>query len=85
MESCSSNQVPLQVLLAVTTMDIIQAPNVPVETKREIANLYTDKVGMDAANKKGFEVLATKGSSAMFAHMVKESGGDYSRMMAMYH
>jgi hypothetical protein len=81
MGSCSSNQVPLPVLLAVTAMDI----NVPVETKREIANLYADKVGMDAANKKGFEVLATEGSSAMFAHMVKESGGDYSRMMAMYH
>lgn len=80
-----SYQVPLPVLLAVTAMDIIQEPNVPVETKREIANLYADKVGMDAANKKGFEVLATEGSSAVFAHMMKESGGDYSRMMAMYH
>ena len=42
-------------------------------------------VGMDEANKKGYEILATEGSSAMFAHMIKESGGDYSRMMAMYH
>ena len=79
------DQVYLPVLLAVETMKIIQEPDVPVEKKREIANLYADKVGMDEANKKGYEILATEGSSAMFAHMIKESGGDYSRMMAMYH
>ena len=42
-------------------------------------------VGMDEANKKGLEVLVNEGPEAMFAHMVKESGGDYHRMMEMYH
>ena len=53
--------------------------------EKKIANLYAKQVGMDEANTKGLEVLATEGPSAMFAHMVKESNGDYSRMMAMYH
>jgi len=78
--SCSSNQMPLQ-----EAMFQEPDPDVPVENKKKIANLYAKQVGMDEANTKGLEVLATEGPRAMFAHMVKESGGDYSRMMAMYH
>lgn len=70
MGSCSSN---LPILQAVSTIQE------PVEKKNAV------KVGMDEANKKGLEVLITEGPEAMFAHMMKESGGDYYRMMAMYH
>ena len=77
MGSCPSNQVPLQ--------EAVSEPNVLVEKKKEIVNLYAKQVGMDEANTKGLEVLATEGPSAMFAHMLKAADGDYSRMMAMYH
>ena len=70
------------ILAVANLMSSIQTPN---EDNKQVVHDYAKQVGMDEANTKGLEVLATEGPSAMFAHMVKESGGDYSRMMAMYH
>jgi hypothetical protein len=70
-------------LVATITRSNIDAPILQaVSTIQEPDENKKAAVGMDAANKKGLDVLVTKGPEAMFAHMVKESG---SRMMAMYH
>ena len=70
---------------ALKMMSTINDPNQTIETKKEIANIYATKVGMDKANSDGLAILAEKGPAAMFAYMSESAGGDISRMYAMFH
>jgi len=63
----------------------IKNPDLSFEQKIEKANEYADTFGMDENNRKGLQAFATSGLDGMMAHMIKESGGDYATMMAMYH
>ena len=70
---------------ALRMMSNIQDPNQTIEKKKEAAIQYATDIGMDKANADGLAVLAEKGPSGMFAHMLEQSGGDISKMYAMYH
>ena len=68
------------IVSAVNMMAHIQDPALLIETKKELVDTYAASVGMNKTNADGLLVLAEKGPSGMFAHMLEQSGGDMSRM-----